>query len=147
MIMKLVFLLLTTLGVVRGTAIISAQSGDWSSTSTWVGGVVPGNGDTVTIANTHTVTVSDSRIVGSSPNTGGTPAVALGNSGVLQITSGGSIKVRGDIAVTGVFLETTGVQVDGGGTFTWDGTQNIDAQYKFFGTVLVYRKFVGNGSS
>lgn len=51
-------------------AITSAQTGLWSATSTWVGGVVPGENDTVTIAVGHTVTVDGTYIVGNDSTTG-----------------------------------------------------------------------------
>lgn len=52
------------------TAITSAQTGLWSAASTWVGGVVPGEFNTVTIAAGHTVTVDGTYIVGNDVATG-----------------------------------------------------------------------------
>ena len=40
------------------TAIVSAGSGDWNTAATWVGGVVPGCTNSVSIASGHTVTVT-----------------------------------------------------------------------------------------
>ena len=46
-------------------SITSAQSGNWSDGSTWLGGAVPGAGDTATLANV--VTVGADVVIGNSP--------------------------------------------------------------------------------
>jgi hypothetical protein len=116
----------------------SNATGDWSSPSTWTscGGVVPGNGDTATILNTHTVTVSDARTVGAS-GASGTTALTINNGGTLSLIFSGTLTMRGDIVIgsSGSFIQagaliwnppdgaTYKMQPSGGGsTITISGT-------------------------
>jgi hypothetical protein len=78
------------------SVITSAQDGDWGVGATWVGGVAPGNGDQAVVG--HDVTVSDSRIIGTSPAATGSPSswdLEITGAGVLTIASGGHLKLRG----------------------------------------------------
>lgn len=75
-------------------AITTAANGNWSATGTWTGGVVPGNGDTVTL--NHNVTVDQNVIIGSSPATGGTAAITLGNTKTFTVNAGFTLRLRGD---------------------------------------------------
>jgi hypothetical protein len=115
---ELVLLNLSAFGAAITSNVVSTA---WSATGSWVGGVVPGNGDTVTIANGANIHVTDARTVGASPASGSTAAIALGTSGTITIDSGGSLNVRGDMSA-GTGSTTTALLVSGGGTFTWDST-------------------------
>lgn len=77
----------------------TAASGNWSAGATWTGGVVPGNGDTVTI--NHSVTVTDNRTVGTSPVSGSaTPAVLIASGVSLTINTGVTFTCRGDFQLS-----------------------------------------------
>ena len=68
--------------------ITSAQSGNFSSTSTWTGGVVPGNGDRFDVSSGHTVTLDSSTPI---PSTGFVDSYIYGT---LQSQSGASMTLR-----------------------------------------------------
>jgi hypothetical protein len=95
--------------------ITSAASGPWSSTSTWTGGVIPGNGDQADV-NGHAVTVSDARTIGRS-GVAGTIDVRVMGGGTLTVQNGGTLRCRGDLSVNGGVY-----RVEGGGTHLFDST-------------------------
>lgn len=52
-----ILLLTTVVSVCNAATIISNNSGNWSSTSSWQGGTIPTAGDSVVITNWHTITI------------------------------------------------------------------------------------------
>jgi len=69
------------------TAITTAGSGNWSSTTPdapWPGGTVPGEGDNVTIANGHTVTIDQNITIGNDTTKA---AITINSGGKLQVLS------------------------------------------------------------
>ena len=128
-------------------AITTAAAGNWSAPGTWTGGVVPGNGDTVTL--NHSVTVDVPTIVGSSPATGGTAAIAWGTANVV-LAINANLTLRGDIIPKDDFTLHDLIVQAAGTTVTFDATQaaapsttnyrcllwndNVDWRWKFNGT-------------
>jgi len=98
----------------------ASVTGDWGTSATWGGAGVPGDGDTATINSGVTVSVTDARIIGTSPAAGNTVLTTNQTSsttwGTLAIKSGGSLKLRGDFLCNGV------VQVEGGGILEFDAS-------------------------
>lgn len=74
----------------------SAKTGNWSATTTWVGGVVPALGDKITIATGHTVTIDTTSAV-----CGDDTTTALTVNGTLKASRSvsSSLRVRGDLYV------------------------------------------------
>jgi hypothetical protein len=124
--------------------ITSAQTGNFSDTATWVGGVVPTVGDIAVAANGHIIAI-DVDVTVTQVDQAGTGKFTLGNGRTLTanvlaragtFTSGGTVEVTattGNTAtiignVTGVSTTTAnvaGVVVTGAGTL--DLTGNISA--------------------
>lgn len=94
----------------------SSQSGDWNLTSTWGGAAVPGAGDTVSIG-AHTVTVSDTRIVGTSPNDMTTKVIDMTSASSVLVVNG-VLTMRGNMGMVGGSTLTLGA----GGSMSWDAS-------------------------
>jgi hypothetical protein len=87
------------------TAYVSAQTGNWNSSSTWTPSGVPGVGDTASISNTHTVTITSTASVGTSPSNTTTYVLTVNAGGVLKFednaASDRTLSVYGNINING----------------------------------------------
>ncbi len=134
------------------TAITTAAAGNWSATGTWTGGVVPGNGDTVTL--NHNVTVDVNTIIGTSPaENSGTYAITWGAATkLLTLASGVTLTVRGDCLAKGNTTKNNVVYMNAGSVWEFDASQAstpASQNYRFiFGTASnQYTVFRAMGSS
>src|SRR5258706_1124210 len=98
-------------------AITTAAAGNWSVTGTWTGGVVPGNGDTITL--NHAVTCNDNRTIGVSPIAGAATAAIVANSN-LTIATGARLTCRGDVKLNAANVQ---VVLSSGAAFRFDASQ------------------------
>ena len=125
---------------VQGNFTSNAVTGLWSATSTWVGGVVPGGGDNVTIADGATVTIDTSPTVGTLTIGGGTSGVLQYDTTARTLTAGSNVTINSgatfrSAAAGGTSTVTTHALVVGG-SLTNSGTLNFSATAGTGGTVV-----------
>lgn len=82
----------------------TAADGNWSSTSTWQGGVVPVSGQPITIA--HDVSLDQNTTVSS---------VTINTGKTLTINSGNKLQTGGGVTVTGALTVNGSLQINSGG--------------------------------
>ena len=120
--------------------------GNWSSTATWAGGVVPTSADDVTIADGDTVTIDTAA-------NANTLVVGQGSSGVLQFESATArtLTVGGNVTIAagGVFQSNpagtvTTHSLSVGGNLTNNGTLNFSTNADTAGAGIT---FTGAGAS
>ena len=127
------------------TSYVSAQSGLWTTGSTWVGGVVPTSYSNVTIANGHTVIYNTSITLNSlTVGQSGSATLRIGNDatarsltviGNMTINYGATFDVNTSYAQTNHTLTLKGNLVNNG---TFDLAPNLSSQAK-----LVFNKGSG----
>ncbi len=101
------FITLLVIGKVNAATITSQQSGNWTATSTWVGGTPPATTDDVVIDNSHTVTLTGNVTCND---------LTINSTGVLDVTASNfAVTVTGNTDLQGSFTAHSG-------TFYFSGT-------------------------
>lgn len=128
----LVLYFLLTVSFANAATITSAGNGNWSTASTWVGGIVPISTDNVTIVTGHTVTVTVSTSITN---------LSLSNTtSKLVVNNGQTLTVSGTFSNSG----TTTNGVNGPGTVLFTGTATFGILTP---TGVRPNITIGNGSS
>ena len=119
----MVMLTLLRSAPVYAATITSAQSGNWDTMTTWVGGVIPGATDAVVIALGHNVNINSAdRTCGDITITG---TLTLTNGNVLYVQGGGTSPVTtGAVAGHGTIVGTAtgGTDIKLYGSWSFNGT-------------------------
>ncbi len=98
------FLCVALFGMASGQTITSAQTGVWSNSATWTGGVVPGASNDVIISDGHTVTLSSSQSIASLT----VHATDASSYGILKITTGATLTTTANVTINGHLIMDDG---------------------------------------
>ncbi len=91
----------------------STQTGDWNDVATWGGGGYPQTGDTATIANTHTVTITGHEVC----------------AGVTVQTGGTLVMTTHTLSLSGTFDSSAGTFTQGTGNLNFTSSASLKLKY------------------
>jgi len=118
----LLVLMFSTTGIIVNAQISSTRTGgNWNSTSTWIGGVVPGIGAAVNIEGGATVVVNVNNAICSSIRIG----VGTNSTGTLSFNSGTVLTVVGNITLGTNGQRKASVNMNSGGILKIGGTISV----------------------
>ncbi len=120
---------------VSATTITSAGSGVWSDGSTWVGGIVPSEGDDVVIESGHSISLLLSVICNSMVVNGSSPS---------GLTSTNAVNITTTLTVNNTFFTNTGpIIVNGLTTISTGATWQITGQFSSLANVIINGQLKG----
>lgn len=123
------------------TAYTSSQDGNWSSSATWGGAGVPGNGDTASIG--HNITVDVDTTVGTSPNNTTSFVVTLTAAKIITIATSKTFTIRGNVSWD---VGASGITMNAGSAIVFDNSASGGSPiYKFSNNFV--NKLVCNGTA
>lgn len=127
----------------HATSITSAQTGNWNDAATWTGGVVPGNGDSVVMANGHTITIplGVSVTVGTSPVSSGTAAISCSSG-----SGTGTLVINGTLIYRGNVWGCNNITIGPGATISHDNSVGADVTYTDLVIDATSTKFTSSAS-
>ena len=124
----------------------------WTGSGCTANAFIPGNGNTVVIPDTYTLTVNQNWTIGASGANNTAAAIQTNATGLVEVASGATLRARGDVLSNNTVAGATNFLVlDAGSTFIFDASQASSpttTRYRIGDApAQSFRSFSANGTS